>query len=143
VTLVYFGYTHCPDLCPLNMFSTATSIKGMPAAERHDVQVVFVTTDPDRDTPPVIRTWLNHFSQKFIGLTGSTAQIQSAERSAGIPLSFAEHVSEPGASYAVVHAGYVLVYSGGAAHLEFPAEIRPSQETHDLVALVQHGWQAS
>ncbi len=51
VTLVYFGYTHCPDLCPLNMYLAASSIAGMPAVDRHDVQVVFVTTDPTRDTP--------------------------------------------------------------------------------------------
>lgn len=62
------------------------------------------------------------------------------EKSTGIPLSFAEKVTEPGASYAVVHAGYILVYTQGAAHMEFPAEIRPSQETQDLVSLVQHGW---
>ena len=141
VTLVYFGYTHCPDLCPLNMYLAAASIKAMPAADRHDVQVVFITTDPTRDTPDVIRTWLNHFSPTFTGLTGTMAQIQLAEKSTGIPLSFAEKVTEPGASYGVVHAGYILVYTQGAAHLEFPAEIRPSQETHDLVSLVQHGWQ--
>ena len=142
VTLVYFGYTHCPDLCPLNMYLAAASIKAMPAADRHDVQVVFVTTDPTCDSPSVIRTWLNHFSPTFTGLTGTIAQIQQAEKSTGIPLSFAEKVTEPGASYAVVHAGYILVYTQGAAHLEFPAEIRPSQETHDLVSLVQHGWQS-
>jgi protein SCO1/2 len=142
VTLIYFGYTHCPDLCPLNMYLAASSIKAMPAADRHDVQVVFVTTDPARDTPTVIRTWLNHFSPTFTGLTGTIAQIQLAEKSTGIPLSFAEKVTEPGASYAVVHAGYILVYTQGAAHMEFPAEIRPSQETQDLVSLVQHGWQS-
>jgi protein SCO1/2 len=142
VTLVYFGYTHCPDLCPLNMYLAAASIKAMPAADRRDVQVVFVTTDPSRDTPSVIRTWLNHFSPTFTGLTGTIAQIQQAEKSTGIPLSFAEKVTEPGASYGVVHAGYILVYTHGAAHLEFPAEIRPSQETQDLVSLVQHGWQS-
>jgi protein SCO1 len=142
VTLVYFGYTHCPDLCPLNMYLASSSIKAMPAALRHDVQVVFVTTDPTRDTPSVIRTWLNHFSPTFTGLTGTIPQIQQAEKSTGIPLSFAEKVTEPGASYTVVHAGYILVYTQGAAHMEFPAQIRPSQETHDLVSLVQHGWQS-
>jgi protein SCO1/2 len=142
VTLVYFGYTHCPDLCPLSMYLAAASIRAMPAADRHDVQVVFVTTDPTRDTPSVIRTWLNHFSPTFTGLTGTIPQIQQTEKSTGIPLSFAEKVTEPGANYAVVHAGYVLVYTQGVAHLEFPAEIHQSQETHDLVSLVQHGWQS-
>jgi protein SCO1 len=142
LTLVYFGYTHCPDLCPLNMFTAATAIGQLPAADRSEVNVVFVTTDPDRDTPTVIRTWLDHFDDSFVGLTGTVAQIEQAEASSGIPLSVAEHVTEAGASYTVVHAGYILVYTqDNVAHLEFPAEITPSQEAHDLVTLLHHGWQ--
>jgi protein SCO1/2 len=142
LTLVYFGYTHCPDLCPLNMFTAASAIGDLPAADRSRVTVVFVTTDPDRDTPGVIRTWLDHFDEDFIGLTGTITQIRQAEKETGIPLSFAEHASEAGASYTVVHAGYILAYTpDGEAHLEFPAEITPSQESHDLVTLLRHGWQ--
>jgi protein SCO1/2 len=141
ITLVYFGYTHCPDLCPLNMATAAAAIRQLPKADRHRVTMVFVTTDPDRDTPSVIRTWLDHFDDSFIGLDGSIAQIQQAEAHAGIPLSFAEHSSQPGASYAVVHAGYVLVYTqDNRAHLEFPAEITVKQESQDLATLLQHGW---
>jgi protein SCO1/2 len=141
LTLVYFGYTHCPDLCPLNMFTAAAAVGDLPAADRSRVTVVFVTTDPDRDTPGVIRTWLDHFSDEFIGLSGSVPQIQQAESATGIPLSFAEHTTEAGASYTVVHAGYVLVYTqDNLAHLEFPAEITPTEESHDLVALLRHGW---
>lgn len=142
VTLVYFGYTHCPDLCPLNMFTAATAISKLPAADRTRVNVVFVTTDPARDTPLVIRTWLDHFDPVFVGLTGSITQIRQAEEEVGLPLSFAEHVPEAGGSYEVVHAGYVLAYSqDGLAHLEFPAEITPSQEAQDLANLLRHGWQ--
>lgn len=141
LTLVYFGYTHCPDLCPLNMFTAATALGRLPANERSRVTVDFVSTDPDRDTPSVIRTWLDHFDRHFIGLTGSITQIQQAETTTGIPLSFAEHVSSPGASYTVVHAGYILVYTqDGKAHLEFPAEITPSQEAHDIGILLRYGW---
>ena len=85
LTLVYFGYTHCPDLCPLNMFTAATALQRLPAAERSRVKVVFVTTDPDRDTPSVIRTWLDHFDSSFIGLTGAIKQIQQTEAATGIP----------------------------------------------------------
>ncbi len=143
LTLVYFGYTHCPDLCPLNMYTAATAIGDLPASDRARVTVVFVTTDPDRDTPSVIRTWLNHFDDEFVGLTGTITQIRQAEETTGLPLSFAEHTVEAGASYTVVHAGYILVYThDGLAHLEFPAEITPSQESHDLATLLTHGWQA-
>ena len=91
LTLVYFGYTHCPDLCPLNMETAATALQRLPRSERSHVKVVFVTTDPNRDTPSVIRIWLDHFDPTFIGLTGSIAQIQQTEAATGIPLSFAEH----------------------------------------------------
>jgi protein SCO1 len=142
LTMVYFGYTHCPDLCPLNMETTATALQRLPQSERSRIKVVFVTTDPKRDTPSVIRIWLDHFDPTFIGLTGSIAQIQQTEAATGIPLSFAEHATEAGASYTVVHAGYVLVYTqDNRAHIEFPAELLPSQEAQDLTALLRHGWQ--
>ena len=96
VTLVYFGYTHCPDLCPLNMFVAASAIRAMPAADRGQVKMVFVTTDPARDTPSVIQTWLDHFGTDFTGLTGTIAQIRGAEAAIGMPLSFAEKSAVPG-----------------------------------------------
>ena len=143
LTLVYFGYTHCPDLCPLNMATAAVALRQLAAAQRSRVKVVFITTDPDRDTPPVIRIWLDHFDPSFVGLTGTIGQIQQTEATTGIPLSFAEHTTEAGASYAVVHAGYILVYTqDNRAHVEFPAEILPSQEALDITTLLRHGWQA-
>jgi protein SCO1/2 len=143
LTLVYFGYTHCPDLCPLNMATTAAALRMLPSAERSRVNVVFVTTDPNRDTPSVIRIWLDHFDASFVGLTGTISQIRQTEAATGIPLSFAEHATEAGASYTVVHAGYVLVYTqDNRAHVELPAEILPSQEAQDLSTLLRHGWRA-
>jgi protein SCO1 len=91
----------------------------------------------------VIRIWLDHFDPTFIGLTGSIAQIQQTEAATDIPLSFAEHATEAGASYTVVHAGYILVYTqDNRAHVEFPAEITVSQEAQDIRALLRNGWQA-
>ncbi len=142
VTLVYFGYTHCPDLCPLNMYTAASAIRAMPVAARRQVQMVFVTTDPARDTPSVIQAWLDHFGPTFTGLSGTLAQIHDAELAIGMPLSFAEKSVSPGSSYEIVHAGYVLVYTGSEAHLEFPAEISVPQESHDLTSLVRDGWQS-
>lgn len=70
VTLLYFGYTHCPNLCPENMAMVAFALKDLPAAIRARIAVVFVTTDPRRDTPSVLATWLGKFNATFIGLTG-------------------------------------------------------------------------
>ena len=104
--------------------------------------MVFVTTDPDRDTPPVIRIWLDHFDQKFVGLTERSPRFAKRKRPRVSRSSFAEHTTETGASYAVVHAGYILVYTqDNRAHVEFPAEITPEQEAQDLGTLLRHGWQ--
>jgi SCO1/SenC len=70
LTLVFFGYTHCPDECPTTMSTLASAMLQLDDSDRQDVQVVFVTTDPARDTGPVIRRWLDHFSSSFVGVAG-------------------------------------------------------------------------
>jgi len=84
-TLLYFGYTNCPDQCPTAMADIAAGLRtvGFPARDR--VTVVFVTTDPDRDTGPVLRSWLDRFDSSFVGLTGSLAQVEAAQDAAGVP----------------------------------------------------------
>ncbi len=113
VTLLYFGYTHCPDVCPINMALAAAAIRLLPAYEQNRVTTVFVTTDPVRDTAPVLRSWLNAFDPRFVGLTGSVAQIHQAETQVQMPLSYVE-TAAPGAStasYQVAHADYTLVWA--------------------------------
>ncbi|NEB82051.1 SCO family protein [Streptomyces sp. SID14478] len=85
-TLIYFGYTHCPDVCPLTMSNIAVAKKSLPKAEQDKLQVVFVTTDPDRDTPAVLGKWLKAQDPDFIGLTGDFATIQGGARTMGISI---------------------------------------------------------
>src|SRR5215468_3726367 len=84
VTLLFFGYTRCPSECPLHMANIATGLQTMPGGLAGQVKVVFVTTDPARDSPPVLRAWLDHFDERFIGLTGSEAEIELAEKATGV-----------------------------------------------------------
>ncbi|MFN8638667.1 MAG: SCO family protein [Dehalococcoidia bacterium] len=70
VTVVYFGYTHCPDVCPLTMGSLAAAVRSLPADQRDAVRVVMVTVDPERDTPEVMARYVAHFESGFIGLSG-------------------------------------------------------------------------
>ena len=70
LTLVFFGYTHCPDICPMVMASLASAMTRLDDADRKKVDVVFITTDPARDTEAVLRGYLDHFDPSFIGLTG-------------------------------------------------------------------------
>jgi protein SCO1/2 len=133
VTLVYFGYTHCPDLCPMNMALAAGAVRDLPPSIRQKVTVVFITTDPRRDTEPVIRRWLDKFDPAFVGLTGSINAIHLAEREVAMPMSYAETVSSKtpmsmGGDYQVVHAGYTLLYPpNGRAFLQFDANDHPAQ----------------
>ena len=142
VTLLYFGYTHCPDVCPINMALAAAAIRLLPASERSRVVTVFITTDPDRDTPSVIRAWLNEFSPDFVGLTGSIAQIHTAEQDVGMPLSDAGPAAA-GGGYQVQHAGYILAYSqDNKAHLEFYDTESQAGFAASLEHLLAHGYQA-
>ncbi|MHB1446906.1 MAG: SCO family protein, partial [Acidimicrobiales bacterium] len=148
ITLVYFGYTHCPDVCPINMALDAAALRELPAPVAQKVQVVFVTTDPNRDSPTVIRQWLDHFDSSFIGLTGPISVIHQAESALGMPLSYTVR-STSGSStgtggYQVVHAGYTLIFTpDGKAHLFYESTARPSQVAAALEKLARQGFQAA
>ena len=111
-TLLFFGYTHCPDMCPLQMSVIAQAFKKIPAAAAEQFKVVFVTTDPERDTPQVLRSWLDHFDKRFIGLTGSHAAIESAQIAANLFPAKKSAVRADG-NYEVGHAAFVLAYTRG------------------------------
>lgn len=73
-TLLYFGYTHCPDVCPLTLELIADTMDKL-GAKAARVQPVFVTVDPARDTPAVMKQYVSAFGKLFVGLTGTNAQI--------------------------------------------------------------------
>src|SRR5215470_4780162 len=78
ITLLFFGYTHCPDECPLHMANIASSLQQLSPEVRDQIKVVFVTTDPDRDNTFVLRAWLDNFDRSFVGLTGSEVAVAAA-----------------------------------------------------------------
>ncbi len=78
LTLVFFGYTSCPDYCPMVMNNLAAAINRLDAADKKKVDVVFVTTDPARDDAQTLRTYLDRYNKSFIGLTGSIEQVIEA-----------------------------------------------------------------
>ncbi len=85
-TLIYFGYTHCPDVCPLTMNNVAVAKKQLPKAQQDELRIVFVTTDPDRDTPKALGKWLKGIDSQVVGLTGDFATIQAGARTLGISI---------------------------------------------------------
>jgi protein SCO1/2 len=139
VTLLFFGYTRCPDQCPLHMANIAASLKKMRADSVGQIQVVFVTTDPARDSPQVLRSWLDHFDARFVGLTGSEAAIEVMQRVAG--LSPARKIGPTAGNYAVGHASFVFAYTkDNLAHLIYPSGVTERDWTHDLPLLVHESW---
>ncbi|RBY95844.1 SCO family protein [Blastococcus sp. TF02-8] len=88
-TLLFFGYTECPDVCPTTMADVAVALRGVDRALAEQVQVVFVTTDPATDTPAVLGEYLGRFDADlptpFVGLTGDQAAIDRAQLAAGVP----------------------------------------------------------
>jgi protein SCO1 len=139
VTLLFFGYTRCPDECPLHMANVAMGLKKLPMEVRNQVKLVFVTTDPERDSPHILRFWLDRFDERFIGLTGSDAAIEAAQRAAELPP--AKRTARAGDDYSVGHANVVLAYSkDNLAHLMYPGGVTRQDWAHDLPQLVNETW---
>jgi len=125
VAIVFFGFTHCPDVCPAELFQLSQVMRGLgPLASK--VQVLFISLDPERDTPKLLKTYVSAFNPSFIGLTGSTAQINAAASSFSI--QFAKVAQ--GKDYTIEHSTgtYVLDQSG---RLRLVAT--PQDSTEDLV----------
>ncbi|MEU4346762.1 SCO family protein [Streptomyces sp. NPDC023838] len=108
-TLIYFGYTHCPDVCPLTMSNIAIAKKRLPKADQDKVQVVFVTTDPERDTPESLGKWLKAQDPSFIGLTGDFPTIQAGARSIGIGIDPA--TKDKDGKVVSMHGAQVIAFS--------------------------------
>jgi protein SCO1/2 len=139
VTLLFFGYTHCPSECPLHMANIAMALKRMPASVAEQIKVVFVTTDPGRDNPKVLRSWLDHFDKRFIGLTGSEAAIEAAQQASAVPP--ARKTPLTNREYEVAHASFVIAYTkDDLAHVIYPGGINQNDWAQDLPRLVKETW---
>lgn len=135
LTLLYFGYTHCPDVCPTMMADIAAALRALPPAESSKISVIFVSTDPTRDTPAVLHTWLAQFNPTFIGLTGPFATIQHAASALAIPVS--PPTTSADGDYTVTHGAEVLAFNtDDKAHVLFTAGTTVGQYDHDLKLLL-------
>ncbi|HZD04150.1 MAG TPA: SCO family protein [Longimicrobiales bacterium] len=110
VAVVFFGYTHCPDVCPLTLASLARAVESL-GPEGSSVQVVFVTVDPARDTPERLAEYLASFDPRFVGLTGTEDEIAAASAAWGV---YRDVPPAGGTDYAVDHSArsYVVDRDG-------------------------------
>jgi protein SCO1/2 len=86
LTMVFFGYTHCPDICGTVMSNLSSAMTRLDEEDLEQVEVVFVTTDPERDTGEVLRDYLDHYDPEFLGATGDLADIETVAASVGVGL---------------------------------------------------------
>src|SRR6266567_8252504 len=122
ITLLFFGYTYCPDQCPMHMANLGTALKKLPAGTADRFKLIFVTTDPARDTPPVLRRWLDYFDKRSVGLTGTESAIEAVQRAVGVPP--AQKTGPGKGNYTVSHANFVIAYTrDNLAHVIYPGGV--------------------
>lgn len=106
LTLVFFGYTHCPDICQVVMADIASAMTRLDTAEREQVDMVFVTTDPARDDAKTLRAYLDRFDPSFEGLTGALPKIVTTGKALGVPIE--KGVKMPSGGYEVAHGTQIV-----------------------------------
>lgn len=134
LTLLYFGYLDCPDICPVHLAQVAEVFRRIPDVAR-DTEMVFVSVDPRRDSREEIREFLDNFDQRFVGLTGTEEELAVAQDAAGVPRAV---IVDDGDEYTVDHAGWVIAYGpDGLNHAIYPFGTRQSQWENDLQILAE------
>ena len=118
VVVLFFGYTFCPDVCPTTAGQLARAVDEL-GKKTDEVQVFFISIDPERDTPERLATYVTHFDERFIGLTGSEDEVAEAAALYGIFFEKQEGTADTG--YLVDHTAYVIVLDReGYLKLLFP-----------------------
>lgn len=129
--LVYFGYSFCPDVCPVDVRNLMLGLKAFEAEDAtaaRKLQPLFFTVDPERDTPPVLREFTDAFHPRLLGLTGSADQVAAAAKTFAVAYQKGE-AREPGA-YLVDHSRMAMLFAPDGA----PIAILPHDGTPEAIA---------
>ncbi|MFE7228206.1 SCO family protein [Nocardioides sp. NPDC057577] len=136
LTLVFYGYTSCPDECPLVMSSLTAALTRLDEADRDKVEVVFVTTDPARDSQQVLRKYLDRYGKDFIGLTGDLKDIVTLAESMRLYIGEADRLPSGGYDLGV-HDTHVSAVTGGEARVVWSMNTSPKQFADDIHHLLE------
>jgi protein SCO1/2 len=138
VTLLFFGYTKCPDVCPTTMADIAAALSAVDLGVRSQVAVVFVTTDPQRDSAEALARWLRQFDASFIGVTGTLDRVHEEAARLGVPVE--EPARQPDGSFLVLHGAQVTAFTkDGDARVVYLAGTQVPDYIHDLPILTGLG----
>lgn len=135
-TLVFFGYTSCPDICPVHLATLSSAMRESRVG--HDrVRVVFVTVDPERDTPERIEEFLAHFDRRILGLTGERADIERALAHLDLPPATVDGEDPRGGGDLIGHPAQIIGFDAqGRARRVWPFGARRADWVVDLPRIV-------
>jgi len=134
--LLFFGYTSCPDVCPTTLAELKQALEKLDEEDAKQVQVLFVTVDPERDTPERVQEYVNHFNTDFIGLSGAESELAEVWQDYGV---FRENVEgNSAAGYLVDHtARLTLIDRNGNLRLSYAFDTPVDNIVHDLKLLLK------
>lgn len=136
--VLFFGYTHCPDVCPTTLSDVAMALRQFTPEEVARVQVLFVSVDPERDTPEMLREYVPYFHPAFLGLYGTPEEIATAARE--FRIVYRKHVEEGATDYLVDHTAGSYVLDGQGRLRVFLPFAQPAPDiAHDLKLLLGGG----
>lgn len=129
LTLLFFGYLSCPDVCPVHFATLSAALERTTA----DPLVVFVSIDPAEDEPEEIRAWLDDFDEDFVGLTGTAAELEQAQEAARVPPATIEG---EGDDRIVAHSSEIIAYTpDDRSYITYPFGTRSAAWVEDLPRL--------
>ena len=136
VVALYIGYSNCPDVCPTTMADLSIAMNTLPKDVAKQIDVVMITSDPQRDTPKRLKEWLSSFSYDSIGLTGPYPKIQEAAKTVGVFLEPPKKNAD--GTVTVEHGAQVILFGkDGQSDLIFTSGFAPEDVAHDLQKLVE------
>lgn len=144
IVLISWGYTNCPDICPLTL-ANLKELMGYLGAEANDVQVLFITVDPDRDTVERMNSYVPYFHENFIGLTGSPEEIESVTDDYTVtvvkhPAVYGRGRFDTWDRYLMTHTNTIhLVDKDGRLFLTYPHHMHNPQEMAEDIKKMLHG----
>lgn len=134
--IVYFGFTHCPDICPTSLLIIQNAINAL-GSKKKEVTPLFITVDPERDTPAVVGQYVSHFGPEFVGLSGSPEQIKQAAEAYKV---YYRKVEDPDSAmgYTMDHSGFIFLMGPDGRYLtHFPHTISEQSLTDGLAAAIK------
>lgn len=136
VVLLFFGYTSCPDVCPATLANLKLALEKTGEEKAKQAQVLFVTVDPQRDTPKRVQEYVNHFNQNFIGLSGTEDELVNVWKNYGV---FREDAAGTASAGALVNhtARVTLIDQQGNMRISFAYDTPVDDIVHDLKLLLK------